>query len=130
MKLISAIAALSITALGGTLFVTNPTKADYGEYAAQTLTDEVQDFLCRPGNAGSVPPISARIDRAISGLCDRTIGNILSSEDVQDVLLTNTERKNRFIFSTYETTFPDRTYKTVGVLGRFYPYGVDKVDES
>lgn len=126
VKLISAIAAITITALSGALFATNPTEADYADYAAQTLSDEVQDFLCRPDNAGSIPPISTRIDRAISGLCERTIGSLLSSEEVQEVLLTNTERKNRFLFSTYETTFPDRTYKTIGAFGQFYSYDVEK----
>lgn len=119
MKLISAIAALSVVALGGVSFFTNPTAEDYAQYASQTLTDEVQATLCE---ANGIPPLFESVNRAISGFCERTVGRFLSSDDIQNTLLANTERKDRLFFSTYTTTFPGRKYKTVGVFNRFYPY--------
>ena len=120
MKIIPVFATIAIAAIGSALAFTNPTEADYADYASQTLTAEVQASLCE---ASGIPSISERIDQAISGFCERTIGRVLTSNDVKETLLANTERKNRFLFSTYETTLPSETYRTIGVFNRFYPYG-------
>jgi len=122
MKIIPLVLTVSVAAVGGTLFFTNPTEADYAQYASQVLTDEVQGSLCE---AKGIPPLSEKIDQAISGFCERTIGSLLSSDRAQDILLENTERKNRFLFSTYETTFSEQTYKSVGLFNRFYTYGAN-----
>lgn len=123
MKVIPLVLTVSVAALGGTLFFTNPTEADYAQYASQALAKEVQASLCEANNG--IPSLSERLDRAISGFCERTVGRLLSSDQVKNVLLENTARKNRFFFSTYETTFPNQTYKAVGLFNRFYPYGAD-----
>ena len=122
MRVIPLIFVGSAIAIGGTLFFSNPTEEDYAQYASQALTEEVQASLCE---ANGIPPLSERIDRAVSGFCERTVGRLLSSEQVKEVLLENTERKNRFLFSTYETAFPEQTYKAVGLFNRFYTYGSD-----
>lgn len=127
MKVIPLILVGSAIAAGGTLFFTNPTEEDYAQYASQALTEEVQASLCE---ASGIPPLSERIDRAISGFCERTVGRFLSSEQVKEVLLENTERKNRFLFSTYETALPEQTYKAVGLFNRFYTYGSDWADAN
>lgn len=128
MKVIPLILTVSVAALGGTLFFTNPTEADYAQYASQTLAEEVQASLCAAENG--IPPLLERLDQAISGFCEKTVGRLLSSDQVQEVLLENTERKNRFFFSTYETTFPNQTYKSVGLFNRFYTYGAARKDSS
>lgn len=128
MKVIPLILTVSVAALGGTLFFTNPTEADYAQYASQTLSEEAQASLCEASNG--IPPLSERIDRAISGFCEKTVEKLLSSDQVKAVLLENTERKNRFFFSTYETTFPEQTYKAVGLFNRFYLYGADRNDSN
>ena len=120
MKIISLVVISSVAAIGGVLFLTNPNKEDYARYASQTLTAEVQTSLCR---ANDIPPLFERIDSAIQGFCERTVGRVVSSEAIEDIVLENTDRKNRLFFSTYETTLPQQTYRTVGVFNRFYPYG-------
>lgn len=120
MKLIPLILLGSVAIAGGASFLTNPTEADYAQYASQRLTEEVQASLCQ---ASGIPPLSERLDRAISGFCERTVGRVVSSDAVEEILLENTERKNRIFFSTYETALPQQTYKAVGVFNRFYPYG-------
>ena len=128
MKVIPLILVGSAIAIGGTLFFTNPTEEDYVQYASQALTEEVQASWCEATNG--IPPLSERLDRAISGFCERTVGRVLSSKQVKEVLLENTERQNRFLFSTYETAFPQQTYKAVGLFDRFYTYGSDWADAN
>lgn len=120
MKLIPIVLTASVLAVGGALFFTNPSEEDYVQYAAQSLTEDVQRSLCE---AEGIPPLLERLDDAIGSFCERTVGRLISSDVVSDVLLENTERKNRVFFSTYETTFPSQTYKAIGLFDRFYTYG-------
>ena len=120
MKLIPLVLIGSVAIAGAAAFLTNPKEEDYAQYASQRLTEEVQASLCE---ASGIPPLSESLDNAISGFCKRTVGRVVSSEAVEEIVLENTERKNRLFFSTYETALPRQTYKSVGVFNRFYSYG-------
>ncbi|MGC1308675.1 MAG: DUF4359 domain-containing protein [Phormidesmis sp.] len=120
MKIVPTLALLSLAALGGTLAFTNPSEADYADYVSQTMSNEAQAYLCEP--KGEIPSLSQRIDEAVSGLCQSTIGKVLGNDSIEEIVAENTERKNYLFFSTYETKAPLETYKTVGIFDRFYPY--------
>lgn len=127
MKVIPLIVISSVAAVSGALFITNPNEEDYIRFASQTLTEEVQASLCQ---ANGIPPLLDRIDSAIQGFCERTVGRVVASDAVEDIVRDNTARKNRFLFSIYETTLPQQTYKTVGVFNRFYPYDYPKANSN
>lgn len=125
MKAFSSLALLSLVALGGALFVTNPTKEDYAAYLSQTMSAEAQASLCQPEGFAEW---LGKIGEALSGACRGAIatGNSLSAAEIQQALTENTERQERYLFSTYETETPFGRYKAIGVFNRFVPQGVSR----
>lgn len=125
MKMVSSLALLSLVALGGALVITNPTKEDYATYLSQTMSDEAQASLCQPEGFSEW---LGKIGEALSGACQEVIagGKNLSAAEIQATLVANTERQERFFFSTYETETPFGNYKAIGVFDRFIPQGTSR----
>lgn len=125
MKIFSSLALLSLIALGGALVVTNPTKEDYAAYLSQTMSAEAQASLCQPKGFAEW---LGKIGEALSGACQGVIasGNSLSAAEIQAAVATNTERQERYFFSTYETETPFGKYRAIGVFDRFVPQGVSR----
>ena len=120
MKLASSLVLLSLLGLGGVLIVTNPTKEDYATYLAQTMSIEAQAAWCQPEKSSEW---LGRVGEVLSKACQGLVagGSNLSAAEIQETLLANTERKERFLFSTYETETPFGSYGAIGVFGRFIP---------
>ncbi len=125
MKIVSSLALLSLAALGGALVITNPTKEDYVVYLSQSLSDEAQLALCQPEGFSAW---LGKIGEALSSACQRAIsgGKNLSAAEIQETLAANTERKERFFFSTYETKTPFGSYRAIGAFDRFIPQGTSR----
>ena len=120
MKLASSLALLSLLGLGGALVVTNPTKEDYATYLSQTMSIEAQAVWCQPERSSEW---LGRVGEALSRACRGLVagGSNLSAAEIQETLLANTERKERFLFSTYETETPFGNYRAIGIFDRFIP---------
>ncbi|MEL6158262.1 MAG: DUF4359 domain-containing protein [Cyanobacteria bacterium J06554_11] len=118
MKLVPAIALLSIAALGGTLALTNPNEDDYAAYLSQTVSADVQVALCDPeGFSNWLGKVGEALSNACQGLLSN--GEKLSAEEVRDLIKENTEYANRIFFSTYITETPFGNYRAIGVFDRF-----------
>ncbi|MGB3292235.1 MAG: DUF4359 domain-containing protein [Phormidesmis sp.] len=102
--------------------MTNPTKEDYAAYLSQTLSEEAQVSLCQPEGFSEW---LGKVGEVLSGACQEVIagGKRLSAAEIQETLVANTERKERFFFSTYETKTPFGSYQAIGVFDRFIPQG-------
>ncbi len=125
MKIFSSLALLSLVALGGALVVTNPTKEDYAAYLSQTMSTEAQASLCQPeGFAEWLGKVGEMLSEACRGAIAG--GNSLSAAEIQQALAENTERQERYFFSTYETETPFGRYKAIGVFNRFVPQGASR----
>lgn len=122
MKLTSSFALLSLAALGGMLFFTNPSEEDYAEYLSQTLTEEAQLALCQPEGFAEW---LGKVGEALSGACEGLIagGGSLSQEDLQTLIIDSTDYKNRVLFSTYTTETPFGSYEGIGLFNRFFLKG-------
>lgn len=114
----SFLALLSLVALGGTLFITNPTEEDYAQYLSQTLSDEVEGSLCRPEGFSEW---LGKVGEALSKACQGIIagGESLSQDEIQSIIIENTDYKNRIFFSTYISETPFGNYRAIGVFNRF-----------
>jgi hypothetical protein len=117
-KMFSFLALLSLVALGGVLFITNPTEEDYAQYLSQTLSDEVEGSLCQPEGFSEW---LGKVGEALSKACQGIIagGESLSQDEIQSIIIENTDYKNRIFFSTYISETPFGNYRAIGVFKRF-----------
>ena len=117
-KVVPSLALLSLAALGGALFFTNPSEEAYAQYLSQTAADEVEASVCQPeGFAEWLGKVGEAISQACTGLVAG--GERLSQAEVQEIIIENTEHKNRILFSTYLTETPFGDYKAIGFFNRF-----------
>lgn len=118
MKIASTLALLSLVALGGALTFTNPNEDDYAAYLSDNITIEAQNSLCDPEGFSNW---LGKVGEALSGACQGLLagGGQLSETEVQDLIKENTDYKNRFLFSTYDTVTPFGSYRAIGVFNRF-----------
>lgn len=119
MKKIVPSLALSLLALGSALFVTNPNEEDYAQYLSQTVADQTEESMCQPEGFSQW---LGKVGEALSKVCQGVIagGERLSEEDIQELIITNTEYKNRFLFSTYITESSLGNYRAIGVFNKFF----------
>jgi hypothetical protein len=117
-KLLSSLALLSLMAVLGALFITNPTEEDYAQYLSATLTDKVEGSVCQPeGFSEWLGKVGEAISEACQGLVSG--GESLSQEDIQSLIIDNTDYKNWILFSTYDSETPLGNYRAIGVFNRF-----------
>lgn len=117
-KVISSIALLSIVALGGTLFMTRPDEKDYAAYLAEQMADRVESSICQPDEFSKW---LGKVGEALSRACEGLVagGESLSKEEVQQLIVDNTDYSNRIFFSTYITETPFGNYRAFGLFNRF-----------
>ncbi len=117
-KVVPSLALLSLAALGGALAFTNPSEEDYAQHLSQTAAANVEASVCQPeGFAEWLGKVGEALSQACTGLVAG--GESLSQAEVQDIIVENTEYKNRILFSTYTTETPFGDYKGIGFFNRF-----------
>ena len=118
-KIVPSLAILSLLALGGALFITNPNEEDYAQYLSQTVADRTEESMCQPeGFSEWLGKVGEAISKACQGVI--TGGKRLSEDDIRELIITNTEYNNRFLFSTYITKSPLGDYRAIGVFNKFF----------
>lgn len=129
MKILPALALLSLVAVGGALVFTNPSKEKYASYLSETITLDAQDSLCQPEGFSEW---LGKIGEVLSDACEGILagGQRLSDEDMQAMILENTQYTNRVVFSTYITETPVGTYRTIGAFGQFFTNETDLTEQS
>jgi Domain of unknown function (DUF4359) len=123
MKLIKNIqtSAIALVALGTVMLLTNPSKADYTDYAYNTLKTQIQDAMCK----GPELPKFLQSAGAVAGnFCKNAIatGAVVTRGDIKNVIENTTSRQNLLILSLYTTDISGYTVRSVGAFGNFLTY--------
>ncbi len=117
-KIVPSLLLVSLLALGGALFFTNPNEQDYAQYLAETVSDDIEQSVCQPeGFSKWLGKVGQALSQACQGIV--TGGEALSKAEVQQLIVDNTEYQNRILFSTYVTESPVGSYRAIGYFNRF-----------
>ena len=100
------------------LFFTRPDEKDYAIYLSEQIGDRVEASVCRPEDFSEW---LGRVGEALSKACEGILasGETLSQEEVQQLIIDNTDYINRILFSTYVTETPFGNYRAFGLFNRF-----------
>ena len=118
VKKITALISLSLALIGAAMIVTRPDEEDYAAYLSEQMATRVEASLCRPDDFSQW---LGRVGEALSSACEGILsgGESLSKEEVQRLIIDNTDYNNRIFFSTYVTETPLGSYRALGLLNRF-----------
>ncbi|MDH6097668.1 DUF4359 domain-containing protein [Anabaenopsis sp. FSS-46] len=125
MKALTTIAysgAIGLVALGVAMAMTNPSQAEYEDYATQRLTEYLKGDVCqKTGNF---------LENLIKSQCDNLVDQTIPQ--IRDILARSTQKQDFVIFSVYRTDLklsswiPLYKFETVGAFDNFYTYSAKK----
>ncbi|MDB9539544.1 DUF4359 domain-containing protein [Anabaenopsis tanganyikae CS-531] len=125
MKALTTIAysgAIGLVALGVAMAMTNPSQAEYEDYATQRLTEYLKGDVCqKTGNF---------LENLIKSQCDNLVDQTIPQ--MRDILARSTQKQDFLIFSVYRTDLkisswiPLYKFETVGAFDNFYTYSAKK----
>ncbi|MEA5580033.1 DUF4359 domain-containing protein [Nodularia harveyana UHCC-0300] len=125
MKALSIIlgsTALGLAAFGVAMATTNPSQAEYEEYATQRLTEYLKEDVCSK--------TQNFLESLIKSQCDNLVDQ--ASPQIREILSRSTEKQNYVIFTIYKTELklssliPGYKFETVGGLNQFYTYMAER----
>lgn len=116
------VGAAGLVLLGVTMTKTNPSQAEYEEYAVQQLTKYLKSDVCK-----KTPKM---LENLIKLDCDKLVDS--ASPQVRELVAATTERQDFLIFSIYRTDLklnswlPSYTFESVGAFESFYTYSAEQ----
>ncbi len=114
--------AVGLVVLGVAMAKTNPSQAEYQEYAMQRLTKYLKSDVCK-----KTPKM---LESLIKLDCNKVVDS--ASPQVRELVGATTERQNFLIFSIYRTDLklnswlPSYTFESVGAFNSFYTYNAEQ----
>jgi hypothetical protein len=121
-SLILKILKFSLIVLITILLVTNPGSDQYELYASTRLTNYFKKDLCRQ--------VTEQVSEQLRSPCHILINTALPQ--IKIALRKNTQQKNFFLFSIYQTRLtispitPEYHFGTIGILNRFFTYQTEQ----
>ena len=122
ISFLTAFGATSLVCLGAVMAATNPTPKAYSNHATHELTRYADSTICAEAPT-------------VFGLNDECRSLLKSNQaEIQDFIISNTDRRNFFFFSVYTTDLsiasflPTYHVQTVAIFQRFYVVDIDSVD--
>jgi len=121
MKVLTMVALSGAAALVGLTVVmatTNPSRAEYEDYATQRLTNILKQDICQK--------TTNFLENVIKSQCEGLVDQF--NPQMRDILANSTQKQNFLIFSIYTTDLrlsslvPIYKFETVGALNNFYTY--------
>ncbi|MBD2775458.1 DUF4359 domain-containing protein [Iningainema tapete] len=114
--------AVALAAVGVAMATTNPSPAEYEEYAAQQLTEYIKANVCK------------KTPNLLKNLVNLNCNQLIESANPQmrDIIAASTQRQNFLIFSIYRTDLtlnslvPSYQFETVGAFDKFYTYNAQQ----
>lgn len=112
--------AASFACLGTAMAVTNPTPSAYSRYATHQLTDYAESNICAEA------PTAFGLKEECRSLLK------FNQAEIQDFILSHTDRRNFFFFSVYTTDLaiasflPTYQLQTIGLFQGFYVFGMEQ----
>ncbi|NEU72800.1 DUF4359 domain-containing protein [Hassallia byssoidea VB512170] len=116
------VVGVGLVVLGVTMAKTNPSQAEYEEYAMQRLTKYLKSDVCK-----KTPKM---LENLIKLDCDKLVDS--ASPQVRELIAGTTERQDFIIFSIYRTDLklnswlPSYTFESVGAFESFYTYSAEQ----
>ncbi|MBD2607187.1 DUF4359 domain-containing protein [Scytonema hofmannii FACHB-248] len=116
------VVGVGLVVLGVTMAKTNPSQAEYEEYAVQQLTKYLKSDVCK-----KTPKV---LENLIKLDCDKLVDS--TSPQVRELVAGTTERQDFIIFSIYRTDLklnswlPSYTFESVGAFENFYTYNAEQ----
>lgn len=116
------VVGVGLVVLGVTMAKTNPSQAEYEEYAMQRLTNYLKSDVCK-----KTPKM---LENLIKLDCDKLVDS--ASPQVRELIAGTTERQDFLIFSIYRTDLklnswlPSYTFESVGAFESFYTYSAEQ----
>lgn len=116
------VVAVGLVVLGVTMAKTNPSQAEYEEYAMQRLTKYLKSDVCK-----KTPKM---LENLIKLDCDKLVDS--ASPQVRELVAATTQRQDFIIFSIYQTDLklnswlPSYTFESVGAFENFYTYSAEQ----
>jgi uncharacterized membrane-anchored protein len=121
-SIMTYVGAVGLVALGVAMAKTNPSQAEYEEYAMQRLTKYLKSDVCK-----KTPKM---LENLIKLDCDKLVDS--ASPQVRELVAGTTERQDFLIFSIYRTDLklnswlPSYTFESVGAFESFYTYSAER----
>ncbi|MBW4576694.1 MAG: DUF4359 domain-containing protein [Aphanothece sp. CMT-3BRIN-NPC111] len=130
LQVITVVGGIALVGLGVAMTLTNPGQDVYEEYAAQLLTEYLQENIC--------PKAPAILGNSLQGQCRSLVDS--SQSEIKQLISQGTQRQNFIVFSLYKTDLsinkvvpflpsnllPSYHAETVGALENFYTYQLEK----
>ncbi|WYL95043.1 MAG: DUF4359 domain-containing protein [Gloeotrichia echinulata IR180] len=122
LTIITYVAAAGLAALGVTMAKTNPSQAEYENYAVQRLTDYLKTDVCKK--------TQNIIENLIHFNCEKAVDS--ASPQIRPIISQTTQQQNLLFFSIYRTDLklsdliPSYRFETVGAFNNFYTYSAEQ----
>ncbi len=122
LSVITCVGVVGLAALGVAMAKTNPTKADYEDYAVQRLTEYLDQNVCTK--------TTSLLENLIKFDCQKFLNS--ANPQIREIIAGSTHRENFIVFSIYRTEFklnswlPSYKLETVGAFDSFYTYNSQK----
>ncbi|MBE9199590.1 MULTISPECIES: DUF4359 domain-containing protein [unclassified Nodularia (in: cyanobacteria)] len=122
LTIIACSGAVGLAALGMAMATTNPSLAEYEDYAAQRLTEYLKQDVCQK--------TTNFLENLIKSQCQNLVDQ--ATPQMREILGRSTEQQNFLIFSVYKTDLkfssfvPIYKFETVGAFNNFYTYTADQ----
>jgi uncharacterized membrane-anchored protein len=116
------VVGVGLVVLGVAMAKTNPSQAEYEEYAMERLTKYLKSDVCK-----KTPKM---LENLIKLDCDKLVES--ASPQVRELVAGTTERQDFIIFSIYRTDLklnswlPSYTFESVGAFESFYTYNAEQ----
>ena len=122
LQVVQTIGTVLLAGLGVAMAMTNPSQAEYEEFALQQLTVYLKDNVC------------AKASEDFGGFLKRQCNLLVEtgSPQVKQLIAETTERHNFIFFSIYRTDLsvssflPSYHFESVGVFNNIYIYQAQK----
>jgi len=125
MKVVSIAACAGVAALivlGVAMTATNPSRAEYEEYATERLSKYIKEQGC-----SKTPSF---LDNIIKFNCAKAIDSV--NPQIKQIIKASTQKDDYVLFSVYRTNLqinsliPSYKFETVGALDNFFTYKAQK----
>ncbi|MEM6401498.1 MAG: DUF4359 domain-containing protein [Cyanobacteria bacterium P01_D01_bin.116] len=125
MKVVSIAACAGVAALvalGVAMTGTNPSRAEYEEYATEKLSEYIKEQGC--SKTANI------LDNLIKSNCTKLVDS--GSPQIKQIINASTQKHDYVLFSVYHTEIqiapfiPSYKFETVGALDNFFTYKAQK----
>jgi len=118
ITILASVAVVGVAAVSVAMAKTNPTQAEYEEYAVKELSQYIKKDVCKKA--------PSFLENLLQNNCVKLVDN--NRQQMREIIANHTERHDFVVFSFYRTEFkvssfiPSYKVETVGVWDKFYTY--------